>query len=127
MKRVVAVIALVAMVVLSGYAQQDVVMKAKIPFSFIAAGKTLPAGDYEFKVTQDRDAIAVRNIETGATANVIVMTRLAPETISSAKAHITFDQVGGKSYLEVIWPGVEDGYLINITKEKHKHQTVKMG
>lgn len=126
MKRILAIIAVVAMVVLSGYAQ-DTIMKVKVPFGFIAGQKMLSAGNYEFRATSDRSSINIRNLDTGAVTDVLVMTRLAQDPIASDRAKLTFDEVGGKAHLEAIWPGVEDGYLLGVTKEKHTHRTVKTG
>ncbi len=126
MKRMLAVVAFVGLLVISGYAD-ELVMKANVPFSFVAGQKTFPAGNYEFRATTDLDTIQVRNLDTGATAEVNVMTRLAQEPIDASKAKVTFDEVSGKKpELEAVWPGSDDGYLVGITKEKHKHRSVKL-
>ncbi len=126
MKRTFATIAILVMVVVSAYSQQDAVMKTKIPFSFMAGQKMLPAGNYEFTVATDRSSIAVRNLDTGAVADLSVMTRLAPNSVLD-QPKITFDEINGTVHLEALWPRIDDGYLLGMTKEKHTHKTVKIG
>lgn len=124
MKRAIVIIGLLGMLVLPAYGQADHVT-ANIAFDFVAAGTALPAGNYEFKPSDDGNNLMVRNLQTKKTVSVPIITRLAAGP--SGTVRITFDEVGGKNILEAVWPGTADGYLVHMTKEKHTHKTVKVG
>ncbi len=125
MRRVAAIVGLVVLLALSASAQSQLI-KATIPFDFVAAGKTMPAGDYQFRpIDQNGEAVEVTNLKTNQAVIVKVVTRIA--TVDAQKPLVTFDVVGGKQMLESVLPGVDDGYLINVTKQKHTHRTVSVG
>ncbi len=122
MKKAVALIGLLGVLVLSAVGQTPV--KANISFDFVAAGTTLPAGNYEFRVSDDFLNMSVRNLKTGKAVVIPVLTMLAAGPADVPR--ITFDELGDKNFLEAVWPGKEDGLLLHQTKEKHTHKTVKM-
>lgn len=122
MKKAVALIGLLGVLVLSAVGQTPV--RANIPFDFVAAGTTLPAGNYEFRVSNDFLNMSVRNLKTGKAVVIPVLTMLAAGPADVPR--ITFDELGGKNFLEAVWPGTEDGLLLHQTKEKHTHKTVKV-
>lgn len=122
MKRALLLTVMVALVAISAYADQNA-MTANIPFSFVAAGKTLPAGEYEIRAITD-DEITLLNLKTRQSVIVPVLTRLASST-PPKEAVVTFDKVNGKCFMETIWPMTDEGYLIQITKAKHTHERVR--
>jgi hypothetical protein len=71
-----------------------------IPYEFVVAGKTLPAGTYRVnRVSRDnQEALVLSSFENGAGA--IVSTQV--ENSSADKAHVTFEQVGGQHFLSKI-------------------------
>ncbi len=123
MKRVAAVLGLVLLAAMA-LSAQDVFVKANIPFDFVASGKAMPAGDYQFKHIGE-NAIEVMNSQTRQAVLVHVLTRLAMTEHPSAL--VTFDIVGDKHVLESVMPGGTDGYLLAITKGKHTHRVVSAG
>ncbi len=122
MKRAIAFIGLLGILVLPAFGQGHVV-KASIPFDFVAAGTTLPSGDYEFRASDDFHEMSARNLKTGKIVAVPILTMLAAGP--SRMAQVTFDELGNKNFLEAVWPGTQDGFLLHQTKEKHTHKTVK--
>ncbi len=122
MKRVTLLLGLLALLAVSAYAQGPIV-NAKIPFEFVASGKTLPAGNYAFTVNGDH--LMMKNADTGALTFATVLTRIAG-TPESKQVRVTFDVSGGKHFLEAVWPGTGgDGYLIHTVKGQHTHDTVQ--
>lgn len=121
MKRTLLLICLLAISVVTAYGQQTV-MNAHIPFDFMAGTVLMPAGDYSFQLRTETDMM-VRNIKTGDTAHVSVLTRLSPAS-EMKQATATFDQYEGKSTLEAVWPTRGDGYLLHSTKAKHTHKVI---
>ena len=115
-----SLLALLAMTLAYG---QTLGVTAKIPFAFIASGKTLPAGQYAFVP----EAEVMRVVGTGKSAAIIVpiITRLGGAVHTSKQdSHVVFDEVGGICTLSEVWVPGEDGWLMFTTKGKHQHKTV---
>jgi hypothetical protein len=85
--------------------------------------KESSAGRYEFKPEgPTQNHLTIRNIDTGETLVLPVLTRLADT--GSAKAQIAFDITDGKHYLsEVHIPGT-DGYAFQGASGQHSHALV---
>lgn len=111
----------VLLTVVSAYGQTTV--SSNIPFAFTAAGKALPAGQYNFVRDNNDEVIRVAGPVKGPSVMAVVITRLAGGMHTTPQdAHIVFDKVGEKYFLSEVWiPGV-DGFLLHITKEKHEHR-----
>ena len=95
----------------------------QIGFSFTVKGKEFPAGRYEFRPEgPNQNHLTIRNLDTGETQVLPVLTRLADT--GSAKAQIAFDITDGKHYLsEVHIPGT-DGYAFQGASGQHSHAIV---
>ncbi len=96
---------------------------ADIPFSFIAEGKTLPAGPYQFTERDTPPVIIVRNNKTGESLIAPVITLLG--TQFEKETNIVFDVVGNDHYLSEVRIADTDGYLLRATPGKHTHALVK--
>jgi hypothetical protein len=120
-------IAAVALALLAGgrsaYAQER--YEFNIPFSFMANGKNLPAGDY-FLYADDVQQVLTVESKT-VKANIVALpieTRIA-EIRPQAEAELVFDKLNDKSYVsELLAPG-QDGYVLLVTKPKHTHHSLK--
>jgi hypothetical protein len=87
---------------------------------------TLPAGDYEFRVTGDQ-FMKITNVGTGATvAMVMPLTRLAAEKMAAGTGKVSFDVREGKHFIEAVWPSEGAGYLLHAIKGEHTHEIVSM-
>jgi hypothetical protein len=104
---------------------QSFQVRAQIDFAFDVDGKVLPAGTYDF--IRDETASAFRVTDGSKNeAMALVRTRLAnlmPGMPNSAS--VVFDKIGDKYTLAEIWMPGEDGYALNVVKEKHEHRIVK--
>lgn len=120
-----SVFALLAITLAYGQAQA---IRANIPFAFIAQGKTLPAGQYQFVPDSATESMRVEGTGKGAVAVLVpVITRLGGAIHTSKQdAHIVFDDVGGVYTLSEIWAPDADGWLLFATKGKHQHRTVNV-
>ncbi len=127
--RITLALGLVALLALASvYAGQSTaeVIKAKLDFAFIVAGKTLPAGEYEFRKDDASQTFRIQGMgRTGDVVNII--TELSGEVrMNPAFGGLVFDIVGDKYYLAEIWiPGL-DGYLVQATKGHHTHKVVQV-
>jgi hypothetical protein len=72
-----------------------------IPYEFVAAGKTLPAGTYTVNRVSSiaQEALILSSFENGAGA-IVFSTQV--ENSSADKAQVTFEQVGGQHFLSKI-------------------------
>jgi hypothetical protein len=123
-KQFVAVLAMILIGgLLSAVAPQGIRAVADIPFSFIAAGKTLPPGNYQFNPGKVPNEIVIRNNKTSESVMVPLLTRLSPK--SEAEPVIVFDKVDNDHYFsELYLPGL-DGYAVQGYKGEHTHVQLK--
>ena len=72
-----------------------------IPFEFVVAGKTLPAGTYHVNRVTDTDlrTLILHSFENRTTA-IVLPTQV--EGVSAAKVHVSFERVGGQYFLSKI-------------------------
>ncbi len=104
-------------------AQTGPIIRAEIPFSFVAGAKTLPAGEYSFQSSNEDREVIVRNAKTGETIFVAVLTRLGPR--GGSEPETVFDVAENQHYLaELHIPGV-DGFAFTAARGKHTHVGVK--
>lgn len=97
----------------------------KISSSFVANGKTLPAGNYVFSVNPAGDVVTLESKDTkGSSALLAVETRIS-ERKPLAEPEVVFDKLNSQLLVsELLIPG-EDGYLLLVTKAKHTHESTK--
>ena len=96
-------------IALVGFAGLGITAKAQavdqvavnIPFEFVVAGKTLPAGNYRVNRVSNTDSriLALSSFENNVSA-MILPTEVASSL--SDKAEITFEQVGDQHFLSKI-------------------------
>ena len=107
----------------AAYAQDR--FEFKIPFAFVANGKTLPAGDYYLFTNNLQQVVTVEpKNPKGDGAMMPVETRIS-ERKPMTDAELVFDKLDNKSYVaELLTPG-EDGFLLLVTKAPHTHHSLK--
>ena len=99
-------------VALVGFAGLGITAKAQvadqivvtIPFEFVVAGKTLPAGTYRVnRVADDKwDGLIFRSFENSTGA---IVRPIAVESASADKATVSFERAGGEHFLSKIQTG----------------------
>ncbi len=71
-----------------------------IPYDFVVAGKTLPAGTYKVnRVSVTDRALILSSVENRASA-IVLATQI--ESTSADKPQVSFEQVGGERFLSKI-------------------------
>jgi len=72
-----------------------------IPFEFVVAGKTLPAGTYRVnRVADDKwDGLIFRSFEN---STAVIVRPIAVESASADKAQVSFEKAGGEHFLSKI-------------------------
>ncbi len=106
----------------------------KIPFKFLAGGKSLPAGDYIIAPKGDTQLV-IRPVAGGNEVPVAVLARLDQPAPPFADFKLVFNMVGNfePSYTEYVteyhlaelWQPGEKGYQTHVLKGAHKTQEVK--
>ena len=106
----------------------------KIPFKFLAGGKSLPAGDYIVAPKGDAQLV-IRPAAGGNEVLVAVLARLDQPAPPVADFKLVFNMVGNfePSYTEYVteyhlaelWQPGEMGYQTHVLKGAHKTQEVK--
>ena len=110
----------------AGWAQtQTEGLSANIPFEFQAGKTTLPAGEYTFRLTDDRMGVTLFPAK-GSPIGLMVITRLGSGPGKGTDGDVVFDQVAGRNYLAEVWLPGEDGFLMLATKEQHSHKFVHL-
>jgi hypothetical protein len=104
---------------------QSKVLKADIPFAFNSAGKTLPAGPYEFFADSGKATMRIVGAGKGNAVLALVQTRMAAEIHTTQNdSHVVFDKVGDVYTLSEVWVPGQDGWMLHLTKGKHEHKVV---
>jgi hypothetical protein len=122
MKRSILVVGLLAALLTTAFGQGSS-LRLKIPFEFVAGGKTLPAGNYQFSVYNN--LVQMKSLDTRETLSLTFLTRIAGDNTANGKARISFDVQEGKHFIEAIWPDQDDGYLVHVVKGEHTHEIVR--
>ncbi len=127
MKKSLLIVGLLAILASTALAQGPF-LTASIPFEFIVAGKTFPAGDYDFKVAGPEDHfVQMTSHKTGAmVASIVPITRIAADKDQTGNGRISFDLRDGKRFVEAVWPASGDGYLLHAVKGEHTHEIVRV-
>ena len=98
MKKHAATLLILTIVALSGLvnAQTRTMVKAEVPFEFVANGKTMPAG--ECIVSGPGDAQAILSIASGK-ARVYIVANSSESLAASAKTSLVFHKYGDRYFL----------------------------
>ena len=75
-------------------------IKTTIPFDFVFAGKTFPAGDYTI-VTEEPNVLLLRDSQHGAVA--VALTRTVESTVPVSTATLRFYNSGDTHVLMQVW------------------------
>jgi hypothetical protein len=118
-----SVLAVLLLVTVYGFAATRI-STADITFSFIAGGKTYPAGNYRFSVNDAESEVTIQGVkETKASGIVPVLTRLAARKQNDVS--FVFDVAGNDHYLSEIHMPHMDGFYFKSAPAKHTHFTVR--
>ena len=96
----------------------------KIPFAFVANGKTLQAGDYYFFTDDNQRVLTVESKNTKGDAVLMPIETRISEHKPLSDAELVFDKLNDKSYVAELLPPGQDGYLLLVTKTAHTHHSL---
>jgi hypothetical protein len=111
-------IALIGVAGLGAAAQGQVVdqIVVDVPYEFVVAGKTLPAGSYKVNRVSSADVrvLVLTNIENSASA-IVLPTQV--ESHDTTKASISFEQVGEEHFISRI-ETAEHSFTISVSRSE---------
>ena len=94
--------------VVSANGQTSTMVAADIPFDFVVADKTLPAGNYNVSsVTSDGTALKVSSHDGKSAA--MRLSDVIPEKREKRTARLVFHRYGQKYFLAQVWSGDDYG------------------
>lgn len=114
----VAVLAATMLLTASAFAQGDVTQyRANIPFDFQVSGKTLPAGDYNIRVTDH--FIQIQNLDTNK--GVGVVTARTERKGMAEKDTLEFNVYGRQHFVSNLWfQGSQSGRAVIVSKAEQE-------
>lgn len=99
--RIFLVLAGLAGLTVSAKAQQPDQLLVKIPFSFVAAGRTFPAGEYKITRLRDEEPRILLLVNVENRADVVTLRPESQET-AQGKVQLDFSSVGDHHFLSRI-------------------------
>ncbi len=123
-RRRIGILLVVASVVFAvGAWAQGQAASMKIGFSFIAQGKSLPAGTYKLEVTP-AGHVVLQTEKSGAAADLKPIKALGQDG-SVEEVKLVFDKIGSIRFLSEVWLPGQDGYLVGTSSGAHEQEIVK--
>jgi hypothetical protein len=119
-----SVVCLLCVLMATAFAQDSPLsskLQANVPFGFVADGKMFPAGHYTFEISGGR--VQITNDARNESFSLPSLDRIADKSITRT-AQISFEVQDGIPFIEALWPGIEDGYLLHAVKGKHIYSVV---
>lgn len=98
-------------------------MQTTIPFEFVAGSTTLPAGKYDFRLSNN--SVQMTNHDTGKAVALPLLTRIPADKTAKGTARMSFDVQDGKHFIEAVWPEVGEGYLIHRVEGEHTREIIR--
>jgi hypothetical protein len=109
--RAMLMAAAIVVLAVSGIAQSRVV-SATIPFEFIVADKTMPAGDYSIDCDLSHQLVNIESRQHDG-RNAIRLTNLVEGKTGVTSPRLVFNEREGRYFLAQVWTGGSMGYQLN--------------
>jgi hypothetical protein len=106
MKKILGCLSMAALafVLAAPVSAQTLALKASVPFDFVVAGRTMPAGDYVLSTDGNSGVLQVRNLVGFSVPAVTVSNGIYSQRDGDG-AFFMFNRYGGDYFLAKIWDG----------------------
>jgi hypothetical protein len=95
-------------------------MKFEVPFDFVAAQSTLPAGEYRVSQNQPTQGV-VRLISSKGSSAAVCLTQAIQSNRPSNTAKLVFNRYGNHYFLSQVWsPGTDRGQVLPPSKAERE-------
>jgi hypothetical protein len=130
MKNVLGCLSMAALAVLlaAPVSAQTITLQASVPFDFVVAGRTMPAGDYMLSTSFDRGLLHILSLAKGGDS-VLATTIAADGPSDRSGAFLMFNRYGGDYFLARIWdgPGAGGRSIPMSSAEREKAKIASIG
>ena len=118
---VIVAVSILMAIAVTPLAAQTLTLTANIPFEFIMAGKTMPAGQYEVARSFSTPMIVLRGIEQRTGALSIVLREPVASKNPAADTRLVFNRYGDHYFLhEVVNAYASLAYTLPETHAEHE-------
>jgi len=130
MKRELGCLSMAALAILlaAPVSAQTITLKANVPFDFIVAGRTMPAGEYVLSTSGGSSVLQVQSVPMGI-APAIATINAVNGPWDGNGAVLTFNRYGGDYFLAKIWDGsaAEGCSLLKSRAEREEAKSASIG
>jgi hypothetical protein len=121
MKKVLGCLSMAALAVMlaTTASAQTRTLKASVPFDFVVAGRTLPAGDYVVSGVNAIGLLAIQNVSSGA-APTLTTSNSTGRPGDGGEAFLTFHRYGSDYFLATICDGYTGGRSIGMSSAERE-------
>ncbi len=121
-----ALVLLLMVGAVAGYAWITGDVVAKVPFAFTVADKTLPAGDYVISAPETNNPKLLEVHQEKGPLGVLVMTEDASASQKPVKTELVFKRFGDKEFLYQVWmEGSDTGSQVVQSREEIQLEKVQ--
>jgi hypothetical protein len=104
---------------------QSVTLRAKIPFSFVVRGQTLPAGEYAMLPENGPYVIVIQGIDHRAAVGAVVYAT-SGRSFRKQTPRLVFNVYGNQYFLSQIWSSGDQGSQLPMSRSErelvaHRH------
>ena len=101
-KKLLAIAIALPLLMIAAASAQTVHMRVRVPFNFIAAGATLPAGEYDIQsLGTNEKTLAIRN--QNSSAGLLVFSNPCESLNASSSTKLVFHRYGDRYFLAELW------------------------
>jgi hypothetical protein len=114
----VIALALPLLLMTAAASAQAIHVRVNIPFNFIAAGTTLPAGQYDIQtIGTPEKVLAIRDLNSSA--GILVLSNPLELSSPSSSSKLVFHRYGSRYFLAQLWmQGYSSGYQVTPTSRE---------
>ncbi len=111
-KNLLAIALALPLLMTAAASAQTVHVRVMVPFNFIAAGTTLPAGQYDIQtIGSVEKVLAIRNLNSSA--GILVLSNSSESSNPSSNSKLVFHRYGNRYFLSQLWVrGYSSGFQV---------------
>lgn len=108
----------VALAAAAASAQSSIPLKADVPFDFVIANQTLPAGHYTVAEGPASGTVMIRSTE--GSGSVFAMSNRIYVSSGRRECRLVFHRYGNNYFLSEVWGADNDGHQLPPSSEERK-------
>lgn len=111
-KKLLAIALALPLLMTAAASAQTVHVRFSVPFNFIAAGATLPAGEYDIQsLGAEEKILVIRNLKSAS--GILVFSNSSESLNASSRTKLVFHRYGDRYFLSELWvEGQKSGHQV---------------